>query len=64
MRTFDVPYMDEIDWERVPELRIDRHLWSDVRSIVPSTQICWNGEGLHLRLQTREQDILRRFTGL
>lgn len=64
MRTFDVPYMDKIDWERVPKLRIDRHLWSDVRSIAPSAQIGWNGEGLHLRLQTREQDILRRFTGL
>lgn len=45
MRTFDVPYMDKIDWERVPELRIDRHLWSDVRSIAPSAQphyIAWN----------------------
>ena len=49
MRTFDVPYMDKIDWERVPELRIDQHLWSDVRSIVPSAQICWNGDGMTLR---------------
>lgn len=51
------------DWNLIPAVSLDRHLWSDVRSIVPQAQAAWDEEGLYVRLAVTEPDILQRFTG-
>ena len=51
------------DWTAVPAAAIDCRLWSDVDGIEPSAQLCWDEDALYVRLQTREEHILRRFTG-
>lgn len=51
------------DWQKVPAIQIDNRLWSDVDGITPSAQVCWDEDALYVRLQTLEENILRRFTG-
>lgn len=64
MKTYEViRTMGAPDWQKVPTLQIDNRLWSDVNGIVPSAQLCWDEDALYVRLQTREENILRRFTG-
>lgn len=65
MRTYTAPYCENNtpDWSTVPVAAIDHYLWSDVRSIVPQAQLCWNENALFVRLQAKEQHIRREYTG-
>lgn len=51
------------DWQKVPTAPIQNRLWSDVDGIHPGAQVCWDEDALYVRLQTLEENILRRFTG-
>ena len=51
------------DWSAVPSVPIDHYLWSDVRSITASAQAAWDEDAIYVRLQAREQDIRRVYTG-
>jgi hypothetical protein len=64
MKTYEVTHISGApDWESVPCAVIENRLWSNVDGIVPSAQVCWDENALYVRLQTREENILRRFTG-
>lgn len=51
------------DWSQVPAAAISNRLWSNVDGITPSAQVTWDEDALYVRLQTSEENILRRFTG-
>lgn len=51
------------DWQSVPAAAIENRLWSDVDGIVPTARVCWDADALYVRLETLEENILRRFTG-
>lgn len=57
-RIFEKP-----DWSTIPAVTIDQYLWSDVRSITASAQVAWDGQALYVRLQAKEQNIRREYTG-
>lgn len=64
MKTYQVTKIQGApDWSRIPVAQISCHLWSCQTQIVPQAQLAWDQWGLHVRLQTKEQDILRRYTG-
>lgn len=62
MKTYEISCVQGApDWQNVPCVSIDNHLWSDVYSISASAQAAWNENALFVRLQAKEQDILRRY---
>lgn len=62
MKTYEIPRVQgSPDWQTVPCVAIDNHLWSDVYSISASAQVAWNENTIFVRLQAKEQDILRRY---
>ena len=64
MKTYDVVYTQEKpDWNSIPAVALEQHLWSDVRSIAPQAQVAWNENALYVRLTAKEKNILRRYTG-
>lgn len=64
MKTYEAVYITEKpDWANIPAAAIDSHLWSDVRTIVPSAQLAWDENHLYIRLKAQEPHILRRYTG-
>ena len=63
MNTLLVPYQKEICWQRAAQAPMAHLLWSQVTGIEAWGQVAWNEQGLHLRLQAREEKILARFTG-
>lgn len=65
MRTYEaIHFQGTPDWSCVPVAQIDNYLWSDVRSIVPTAQLAWNEDGLYVRMEAKEADILCRFDGI
>lgn len=64
MKTYEVTHVSGApDWKNIPSAAIDQRLWSDVDGIVPSAQVCWDENTVYVRLQTMEENILRRYTG-
>ena len=62
MKTYEISRVQGApDWQNVPCVAIDNHLWSDVYSISASAQVAWDENNLYVRLQAREQDMLRRY---
>lgn len=51
------------NWENIPALEINTHLWSHVTHIVPQAKLAWDEEALYVRLEAVEAHILARFTG-
>lgn len=63
MRTYEAPKITGVpNWEQIPVASIDHRLWSDVDGISPTAQLCWNEQGLFVRLQTREENIRSTLT--
>lgn len=65
MKTYEAVYMpqDNICWEQVTKEELACAPWAPVDHIRAWFQLCWNENGLHVRMQAREKDILHRFTG-
>ena len=65
MKTYEAIYMpqDQICWEKVEAAQIDNCQGASVPHIKAWAKVCWNEEGLHVRLQAVEKDILCRFNG-
>ena len=64
MRTYLVNHvLSQPDWSNIPILSIDQHLWSDVRTIIPSAQLAWDENALYVRLQAVEPHIRREYNG-
>ena len=65
MREYDIVRAPApLDWEKVPTLAIDTPLWGTTADIAAWAQICWDDEGLLVRLRARERDIRAEYTGL
>ncbi len=52
------------DWTTVAVAPIDNQQWAHADGITPSAQLCWDDDALYVRLQTLEEHILRRYTGI
>ena len=71
MREYDIVRAPApLDWEKVPTLAIDTPLWGTTADIAAWAQICWDDEGLLVRLRAREHALhvrrwhdVRRKTG-
>lgn len=63
MRTYSVPYHLSPDPTQLPALAVDQHLWLGEHPISMQVRLWWNEGGLFLRLESREAQILARYTG-
>lgn len=65
MREYDIVRAPTpLNWEKVPTLAIDTPLWGTNADIGAWAQICWDDEGLLVRLRARERDIRAEYTRL
>ena len=54
----------ELDWDKLPVMAIDCLLWSDPLSITAQAAMCYDDEGLYVRLSAQEENIRAENTGL
>ncbi len=47
----------DIDWSKIPEVRIDRVLWTDDYGIRAKGQLCYDDENLYVHMSAVEKDI-------
>lgn len=45
------------DWKTVPQLQVDQHLWLESDDIHMCAQICYDDDGLYVRMQAVEPQI-------
>lgn len=66
MKTYEAVYMpaDNICWDNVAKEELLCQPWHTVAHIRTWFQLCWNEQGLHIRMQSIEKNILCRFDGL
>ena len=66
MKTYEAIYMpaDNICWDNVTKEELLCQPWETIDHIRTWFQLCWNEQGLHIRMQSVEKDILCRFDGL
>lgn len=50
------------DWSQIPSLPITKRLWTPECDISASAQLCWNDDGIHVRMHAIEQDIRAEHT--
>lgn len=48
---------DTLDWDRIPALFIDNHLWQDPVPIKAKGQFCYDHEALYVKLTAIEENI-------
>ena len=65
MNIYEAIYMPEnnINWAQVTKEEIACTPWEPVPHIRAWFQVCWNENGLHVRMQAQEKDIVRNLTG-
>lgn len=58
MRTYTVKKVHGApDWNTVPVMPIDNLLWTDSIDVTAQAQICWDAEGLYVRMEAVEPHI-------
>ena len=46
-----------IDWEKIPQLHMDKVLWTDGHGIKATGQLCYDDENLYVHMRAVEKDI-------
>jgi len=55
--------MDEIDWSKIPGIKIESYQKEPEADVDAAAQVCWDEEKLYVRLTSTEPCILARYTG-
>lgn len=50
------------EWENIPALQVDNHLWLPSEQIEMTAQICYDDENLYVRMVAVEPDIRAKYT--
>lgn len=64
MKTYTIKKVNGTpDWSKIPVLQIDTLLWTDSIDITAWAQLCWDEEGLFVRMEAIEPNIRMEETG-
>jgi len=64
MKTYTIKKVNGTpDWSKIPTLNIENVQWTDPIDITAWAQLCWDDEGLFVRMEAIEPNIRMEETG-